>query len=401
MNTEIARDAALPETVILSERSRLVRLCARLTGEPSAAEDLAQETLYEALRSSRRLRDPDKHAQWLSGIARNVCLRWARRRARESARLVRLLSDDSTVFESDRWAADGFDLEQELERRELVELLDRALALLPPETRDVLVAEYVEGTPHVEQAARSGLTEGAIEKRLQRGRHALRRLLTSELRDEAATYGLIDIGDGGWQETRIWCMECGQHRLFGRFGKDHTELTLRCPDCCDPGTHLVYAVSPNLRDLKAFKPALSRLMLSGRAYFRDAVTSGIRPCLGCGRLLPLQPGLIGPVSSPLATVAAVHVRCPHCDFSSSVPLNMLALALPEAQRFWRENPRMRTLPEAAVEVQGRPAIVTTFESISGSSTLQVVSRRDTCEVLGIHGAPRIDPSKAEATGEAS
>jgi DNA-directed RNA polymerase specialized sigma24 family protein len=34
------------------ERARLVRLCARLTGNIDVAEDLAQETLFEAWRHS-------------------------------------------------------------------------------------------------------------------------------------------------------------------------------------------------------------------------------------------------------------------------------------------------------------------------------------------------------------
>ena len=37
------------------ERARLVRLCARLTGDPTAAEDLAQETLVEAIAGGGRL----------------------------------------------------------------------------------------------------------------------------------------------------------------------------------------------------------------------------------------------------------------------------------------------------------------------------------------------------------
>ena len=40
------------------ERAKLVRLCARLTGNVDAAEDLAQEALVEAWRHSYKLRDP-------------------------------------------------------------------------------------------------------------------------------------------------------------------------------------------------------------------------------------------------------------------------------------------------------------------------------------------------------
>jgi DNA-directed RNA polymerase specialized sigma24 family protein len=46
------------DAALLGERARLVRLCARLTGDWDAAEDLAQETFVEAWRALDRLRDP-------------------------------------------------------------------------------------------------------------------------------------------------------------------------------------------------------------------------------------------------------------------------------------------------------------------------------------------------------
>ncbi len=57
-----------------AERARLVRLCAYLTGDAQAAEDLAQETLVEAWRHAHKLHDPHGREPWLRAIARNVCL---------------------------------------------------------------------------------------------------------------------------------------------------------------------------------------------------------------------------------------------------------------------------------------------------------------------------------------
>ena len=75
-----------------AERQRLVRLCAHITGDFATAEDLAQETLLEAHRHSGKLRNPAARQAWLSGIARNVCRRWARTRGRELSMVV--LTDD-------------------------------------------------------------------------------------------------------------------------------------------------------------------------------------------------------------------------------------------------------------------------------------------------------------------
>src|SRR5437016_9913510 len=64
------------------ERTRLLRLCLAITGDVDAVEDLVQETLLEAWRHEHILRDATRRRQWLSGIARNVCLRWLRKRRR-------------------------------------------------------------------------------------------------------------------------------------------------------------------------------------------------------------------------------------------------------------------------------------------------------------------------------
>jgi RNA polymerase sigma-70 factor (ECF subfamily) len=99
--------------------------------------------------------------------------------------------------------ADDLDMEVELERHELAELLDRALGLLPTTTRRVLVERYVHDSPHAEIAARLGLSADAVSMRLTRGKLLLRRALTAELREEATAYGFYDPDTDGWQETRV------------------------------------------------------------------------------------------------------------------------------------------------------------------------------------------------------
>ena len=76
------------------ERRRLVRLCAVLTGDPAAADDLAQETLLEAWRIRDRLADPTGRRAWLDAIARNVCHRWRVRTARPTSQPLRASAPD-------------------------------------------------------------------------------------------------------------------------------------------------------------------------------------------------------------------------------------------------------------------------------------------------------------------
>jgi RNA polymerase sigma-70 factor (ECF subfamily) len=86
MALQVAENAGSWDLALHAERARLVRLCACLTGNSEAAEDLAQETLVEAWRHAHKLHDPSGRDRWLAAIARNVCRRWLRARGRELAR---------------------------------------------------------------------------------------------------------------------------------------------------------------------------------------------------------------------------------------------------------------------------------------------------------------------------
>jgi RNA polymerase sigma-70 factor (ECF subfamily) len=218
------------ETALPDERAQLVRLCAHLSGDADAAEDLAQETLLEAWRNAHKLQDPAGRGRWLAAIARNVCLRRSRSRGRELSRLAHPWQDDPAQPSILDGVADaGADLELELERGELARLLDRAMALLPADTRAVLVERLIHESPQAEAAARLGLREGVVAVRLHRGRLALRRLLATELGAEAREYGLTSERDT-LGETRICCPLCGQRRLVGRLDSRTGELLTRCPD---------------------------------------------------------------------------------------------------------------------------------------------------------------------------
>jgi RNA polymerase sigma factor (sigma-70 family) len=245
------------------ERMRLMRLCLGITGNIDAAEDLVQETLLEAWLHKHTLRDATKRSQWLSGIARNICLRWLRKRGRDAAHLVdlRMASDDLETLPAsleDSLAGD-FDIEVELERKELVELLDRAMALLPAETRAVLVKRYVEESSLAELADQLGANASAVAMRLQRGKLALRRVLTTDLRQEIAPYTHTPTTDV-WEVTSIWCHLCGAHRLQGKRHAGAGKLLLRCPGCTSGANELLsYNDLPALKGIKGYKPLVSRL----------------------------------------------------------------------------------------------------------------------------------------------
>jgi RNA polymerase sigma-70 factor (ECF subfamily) len=384
---QVVENAGSWDFALHTERARLVRLCTCLTGNSEAAEDLAQETLVEAWRHVHKLYDPSGRARWLAAIARNVCRRWSRARGRELARRA-YGSGNADAAEPLDGLADELDVEVELERHELAQVLDRALALLPPVTRQILIESYVEESPQAEVAARLRLSEGAVAMRLRRGKLALRRVLATDLAQEAAAYGLIDEATQEWHETRIWCSSCGQRRYMGAYNQRTGDLVLQCPACRYSGVNLAHIDRGEpLRGGKGHRPALSRLMACADSFFRCALAHGTVPCGACGRPVLLRMGMPDYVPLAIRHLRGMYLRCDRCSCAHDLTLAGLALWSPAGRRFWRAHPRLRTLPEREVEVAGRAALVTTFESVTGAARLEVVSARDTYEILSVHGAP--------------
>jgi RNA polymerase sigma-70 factor (ECF subfamily) len=173
------------------ERARLVRLCAVLSGDGEAAEDLAQETLLEAWRHRHKVTDERGADRWLAAIARNVCLRWGRTRGRLPVPVAEL--PEPLAPAEDR--------------------IDELLELLPPDTRPALVERYVHERSHEEIAGALGISADAVSMRLTRGKQALRQILA----------------ETDWRPTGITCSQCGTRKLHMR--RTRSEIELTCTAC--------------------------------------------------------------------------------------------------------------------------------------------------------------------------
>lgn len=374
-------DDVTDEAILRSERARLVSLCYRFTGSLDAAEDLAQETLHEALRNAHKLHDSAGYSKWLSAIARNVCARWNERRGREIAHLLphRSPGDESGDENLDELDIpdEVYDLDVELDRRELATLLDHALAMLPVESREVLVERYFQGSPYAEIAAKLGLQSAAVAKRLERGRLRLKRVLATHLIHEAVGHGLVaDQLFHDWEEMPIWCPACGNRHLLGK-RMPGGRLWLICQPCLIPVS--LYATVGPYPHIRGYTATFQRSFVEHECRFGGGAAGLAERCSRCGRLLPYSPTV-----EPWAGYVNhyVHAWCVSCqDGTGQFGVTWQLLATLEGRRFWQEHPRLCFLPDQEIEASGVPALVVRAQSMTSSARLECVFVRDTFERL--------------------
>jgi RNA polymerase sigma-70 factor (ECF subfamily) len=161
------------ELVVRFERP-VYALIHRMVQNPQTAEDLAQEVFVKAYRHLATYDPRRKFASWLFKIAHNATVDHLRRAALETVplaaedeeggggSLLAVLADHSS--ESPAAAA---------ERRDMARALERAIASLRPEYREVVVLRYVEGLAYQEICEVLVLPIGTVKTNLHRARKLL------------------------------------------------------------------------------------------------------------------------------------------------------------------------------------------------------------------------------------
>jgi len=132
----------------------------RRSGDEHAAEDLLSECFLRVHDRLDAVRDEERLAAWIRGVARNLLVDWHRRRREEELAEAEAVAEDPGVHA-------GLDAT-------VASWLAPTIAELEEDDREVLRLTELEGLPQREAAERLGLSLPALKSRVLRGRGRLR-----------------------------------------------------------------------------------------------------------------------------------------------------------------------------------------------------------------------------------
>jgi RNA polymerase sigma-70 factor, ECF subfamily len=167
----------------LPQLDTLYRVALRLTGNPSDAEDLVQETMLRAYRSWERYTPGTNAKGWLLTILRHLFINEYRRRRRSPEPVDLDTIEPFVVFQE----VQEEDPQGAFFDRIVDDEVLRAIDALPEAFREAVLLSDVEGMSYEEIAKVLDVPIGTVKSRLFRGR----RMLQAKLYDYAVSMGYI------------------------------------------------------------------------------------------------------------------------------------------------------------------------------------------------------------------
>ena len=165
-------DANAFEPLVHAYEKTVYNLALRTLGNAQDAEDVTQEAFLKAFRSLSSYRGDSKFSVWLYRIVSNLCL--------DHLRASKRRPTQSLTVENDEGEEDVLDIPDEhfspehlLDRKLTRESVQRGLAALPDEARQVLLLREIQGMSYEDIGRTLDLEPGTVKSRIFRARKRL------------------------------------------------------------------------------------------------------------------------------------------------------------------------------------------------------------------------------------
>jgi RNA polymerase sigma-70 factor (ECF subfamily) len=167
-------DAESFNQLILRWERPIYALAYRVIGREEDARDVCQETFLRAFRALPGFKGQAKFSSWIYRIALNLCRDWIRRQRRAPVMQMPEGVDPGELM-AERGPVES--IEDLVGRRQLSEVVEEAMALLPEEQRTAIILKEYHGMTFQEIADMQGCPLSTVKTRLYQGLTVLRRHL--------------------------------------------------------------------------------------------------------------------------------------------------------------------------------------------------------------------------------
>ena len=167
-------DANAFEHLVHAYEKTVYNLALRTLGNREDAEDVTQEAFLKAYRSLDSFRGDSKFSVWLYRIVSNLCLDLLRSRQRKPTQSLTVEDDDGETDELEI-SDDHFSPEKLLDRKLTRESVQRGLASLPDDARQILLLRELQGMSYEEMGAVMGISPQNVGVKLFRIKEQLKK----------------------------------------------------------------------------------------------------------------------------------------------------------------------------------------------------------------------------------
>jgi RNA polymerase sigma-70 factor (ECF subfamily) len=172
-------DTAAYDELVVRYRTRIFGMIYNMVHNEQDAWDLAQDSFIKAWKSIGRFRGKSSFYTWIYRIVMNVTIDWLRKKqikggGAEFDDAIQLKEVDPAAKTAPKPDVMPF---ERMQRSELREKIDNAIAQLSPEHRAVILMKETEGMQYHEIAEALGCSIGTVMSRLFYARKKLQNLL--------------------------------------------------------------------------------------------------------------------------------------------------------------------------------------------------------------------------------
>jgi RNA polymerase sigma-70 factor, ECF subfamily len=172
------------DILVIRYKDRLFNFILKMVADPTEAEELTQETLIRAYIYADKYREIARFSTWLFTIATNL----VRNNIRKIKRRPYTVAIDPAPDE-DKMPVDPADStadpSDEIQRRELADLIAKATSQIPEKYRVPFLLREMEQMSYEEIQKATGLKLGTVRSRINRARTRFRKAIKPLLKNEA------------------------------------------------------------------------------------------------------------------------------------------------------------------------------------------------------------------------